>query len=544
MSEPPSPNEDLPQATIRHSRFRYWIWIVPLVAACLAGWWVYQDLARRGPTITIRFQEAKGLTAGQADVRYRGAKIGTVNSLRLSRDKQSILVKVELDKSAEGVAVEGSEFWIVRPELSAAQIRGLMTIVSGEYIHVKPGTGKRQTEFVGLEQPPVITQEGKGLKLVLWTDTLGSLERGSPVYYREIQVGEVMAVHLDDHGNGISVPVWIDEQYAPLVGSGSKFWKAGGLNLRLSLAGVSLSAESMKALIKGGIAFANPDGVHEPARDGANFALHESVLPEWLGFAPTNRAGSRISIHFKNGNGLFGGQSEVHYLGVKVGEVREVKLDERTPGVTVIADLGSSAASLAREGSLFWVVRPEISAGGVRGLQTIGSGDFIQVRPGNGKPAFEFAGSEEPPTGALQEPGLDIVLVAEKLGSIQAGSPVLYRGVKVGEVLGSELGPESQVVNIKARINAHYAPLVRRNSRFWNAGGVNVDIGLHGADIQANSLKTLIAGGVAFATPDTMLEPAPPGTPFRLYAKPEDQWLGWAPAIPLSPEGGQSASNK
>jgi paraquat-inducible protein B len=532
----PGGREGLPQAKIKPSRARFWIWLVPVVAAALVGWWVYQDFARKGPTITIRFQEAKGLTAGQADVRYRGATIGRVRSLQLTPDEQGIIVKAELDKSAAGLAVEGSEFWIVRPELSAAGVKGLMTIVSGEYIHVKPGAGKRRTEFTGLEQPPVITGEGKGLKLVLWTDKVGSLGKGSPVYYREMQVGEVMAVRLADHGNGVSVPVWIDEQYAPLVGSNSKFWKAGGLNLQMSLAGISLSAESVKALINGGIAFANPNGIQEPAKDGANFQLHESVLPEWLGFAPTNRAGSRISIHFKNGDGLLSGQSEVQYLGVKVGEVREVTLAEQQQGVTVIADLGSSAANLAREGSLFWVVRPQISAGSVRGLQTIGSGDFIQVQPGNGKPAFEFAGSEEPPPIPVSEPGLVVVLVAEKLGAVQTGSPVFYRGIKAGKVIASELGPESQVVNIRAWIDPHYVPLVRRNSKFWNAGGINVDIGLFGADIQAKSFKTLISGGIAFATPDAMEEPAPGGTPFRLYDKPEDQWLGWAPAIQLPPE--------
>jgi len=315
--DPPPGHGDLPHAIVRPSRVRYWIWFIPMLAAALAGWWVYQEFARKGPTITIRFQEAKGLTAGQADVRYRGATIGSVTYLRLAKDKKDILVKAELDKSAAGLAVEGSQFWIVRPELSLAGVRGLMTIVSGEYIHVKPGTGKRQTEFVGLEQPPVITEEGNGLKIILWTDSVGSLDKGSPVYYREIQVGEVMAVNLADHGKDISVPVWIDEKYAPLVGSGSKFWKAGGLNLQMSLAGISLSAESMKAMIKGGIAFANPNGVQEPARDGANFQLHESMLPEWLAFSPTNRAGSRITIHFKNGNGLFSGQTPVKYLGLK-----------------------------------------------------------------------------------------------------------------------------------------------------------------------------------------------------------------------------------
>jgi len=166
------------------------------------------------------------------------------------------------------------------------------------------------------------------------------------------------------------------------------------------------------------------------------------------------------------------------------------------------------------------------------------------VRPGNGRPAFEFAGREEPPPAAVQAPGLDIVMVAEKLGSTQTGSPVLYRGIKVGEVLTSALGPDSQVVNIVVRIDLHYAPLVRRNSKFWNAGGINVDIGLRGLDVAASSFKTLISGGIAFATPDAMDELAASGTPFRLYDKPEDRWLGWAPIIPIAPGGEQSASNK
>ncbi len=202
--------------------------------------------------------------------------------------------------------------------------------------------------------------------------------------------------------------------------------------------------------------------------------------------------------------------------------------------VVLKASLDHDAKSLAREGSLFWIVRPQLSVGGVQGLQTIMSGSFVGVRPGSGGPTNRFFGLEQAPPVKIPGPALSIVLLAPNLSSLQERSPVFYRGIQIGEVVDFQLGADSQDVVIHVRIQEPYAPLVRKNSVFWNAGGIDVNLSLlHGTSISAESAKALVSGAVEVATPDNYQEPAVEGTPFRLYEKPLPQWKEWRPSIQL-----------
>src|SRR5437870_3589421 len=142
----------LPKARVEKAAQRYWIWIVPALAAAFVAWLVYRTVAEAGPAITILFKSGKGIEVGKTAIKYRGVTIGTVHSLKLSPDRQYVMVEAVLGKSAAGIASEGSEFWIVEPEVSLEAIRGLRTIVSGDYIQVKPGNGKPATKFIGIEE--------------------------------------------------------------------------------------------------------------------------------------------------------------------------------------------------------------------------------------------------------------------------------------------------------------------------------------------------------------------------------------------------------
>ena len=166
------------------------------------------------------------------------------------------------------------------------------------------------------------------------------------------------------------------------------------------------------------------------------------------------------------------------------------------------------------------------------GLQTIVSGDYITVQPGNGARTNLFIGANKEPIEPAK--GLEILLLAPKLGSLQPQSPVFYRDIQVGEVLDCRLNDDAREVVIHARIREEYAPLVRVNSTFWNAGGVNIHIGLFsGANISAESAQTLISGGIEFATPPDFQDAATNGVVFILNEKSEDEWGKWSPAIHL-----------
>jgi len=248
------------------------------------------------------------------------------------------------------------------------------------------------------------------------------------------------------------------------------------------------------------------------------------------------QSGPAITIQFDEGMGLQANHTPIRYRGVRVGDVRSVGLTKDTRHIVVEARLDRSSATLAREGSLFWVVRPEAGAGWLRGLETIVAGSYIQVRPGKGRPAKTFVGLERIPTAEPPNGGLEIALTASKLGSISAGSPVFYRELEVGAVQNVALSSDASSVTIHLLIEPRYVTLVRADSKFWNAGGFNLDLGFLGVKLKTTSLKSLVMGGVAFASPTNLAPPAVSGATFQLNDRVEEKWLKWSPSIKLPPE--------
>jgi paraquat-inducible protein B len=261
------------------------------------------------------------------------------------------------------------------------------------------------------------------------------------------------------------------------------------------------------------------------------------MVAGYLVFRRAQEYGDKITIRFRNVSGLKIGQTPIKYRGVSIGEVTGVELGRNHQYVLVRARLQRSAASIARDGSRFWIVRPEVGIGNITGLATIVSGPHIEAWPGDGEPRSEFVGLEVSPV-ALEQKGLRIVLLSGHLGSLKQGSPVYYRGIEVGAVQDYHLNTNATTVDIEVFIRQRYAKLVRNGSKFWNVSGVEVKIGLlRGAEINVESLRSLVAGGITFATPiDPKDLPAKNGMAFHLYKKPEKEWLEWAPEIRILPE--------
>jgi paraquat-inducible protein B len=258
----------------------------------------------------------------------------------------------------------------------------------------------------------------------------------------------------------------------------------------------------------------------------------------WMVFREFQNRGPEITIEFADGSGVTADKTELHHKGVSVGVVTGVELKPDLEGALVRVRLHKSAARIAREGSLFWIVHPEISLTGVRGLDTLLSGPKMSVRPGTGPNRNHFVGLERTPPPELPEQGKAYILQAEQLGSLTTGAGVFYRQMKVGAVETSRLADDATSVLIRIHVEAPYADLIRTNTRFWNAGGFSFKVGLRGAELKNTSLESMLSGGVAFATPepgkgDALAPLAPEGTVFHVSADPEKEWTQWSPKIPL-----------
>jgi paraquat-inducible protein B len=277
--------EEIPRARVKRRRLFRLVWIVPVIAIAIAAALVWHRMQDYGPQITVTFNDGGGLRPGQTPVRYRGVQVGEVSGVSLSKDERSAVVRIRLTKFGEGMAREGSDFWIVRPRVGFGQITGLSTVLSGPEIAVKPGKKENAAkyEFSGLETPP-IALEG-GLRIILRAER-PKMRVDAPVYYRGVEVGVVHKLDLAPNALSADVHVVIYPRYVGLVREGSAFWDVSGVNVRGGiLKGVEVQFESLRAFITGGIEFATPPGSAR-AKQGTVFFLHEEPKKEWLAWAP------------------------------------------------------------------------------------------------------------------------------------------------------------------------------------------------------------------------------------------------------------------
>ncbi len=280
------PPTKLPRARVKPLPKFPLIWLVPALAAGAAAWLVFASLRQMGPVITITFLNGNGLQANQTTLKYHGVRVGEVTSVQLTKDLQRVTAQVRLQRSAAGLAREGSEFWVVRPEVSGGGLHGLETIVSGPYIQAQPGDGRLQKEFIGLET--ALPDEGRNGKfeIIVTTPQISTLSIGSSVYYRGVEVGAVSYFALNNSAQNVNIHLLIETNFAPLICAGTKFWNAGGISVRLKLLGINVSAENFKSLIIGGIAFATPTDPGPPAHSGDTFPLYAKSDNAWLNWSP------------------------------------------------------------------------------------------------------------------------------------------------------------------------------------------------------------------------------------------------------------------
>jgi paraquat-inducible protein B len=286
--EEPELDEAVPAARVRRRRWlpTIIVWLVPIVAAVVAGYLVYGRLQEFGPEITLKFADVTGVRPGQTEIRHRGVPVGRVDTIALGPDAKHALVTARVRREATSVAREGSVFWIVRPEVRFGGVSGLGTIVSGPYIEVRPGSGAARSEFTGLDREPL--SQRPGLRVVLAGSRLGPVRAEGPVSYRGIVVGTVTGVDLSRDSTVANVEVVIFRPYARLVRVGSRFWTLGDVEASLSLfKGLQIDLDSPRTLVTGGIAFATPENPNlPPARDGMTFVLHDKPEDDWLRWAP------------------------------------------------------------------------------------------------------------------------------------------------------------------------------------------------------------------------------------------------------------------
>jgi paraquat-inducible protein B len=303
------------------------VWVIPILAILIGGWMLYRSISSKGPEVRIRFETADGIVAGKTELRCRSVNVGRVTRVELSEDLGSVLVYCTMDAGNEKLLRKGSRFWVVRPRVSAADISGLGTLLTGVYIELEPGTGALgPRKWNGRETPPATNRSVPGLRLTLVSEEAGSLSVGAPVYYRGYEVGRVESRKLDTDGRRITYELFIREQYESLVRANTKFWNTSGIDIAAGVDGFKIRTPSFQAMVSGGVSFAVQDGIVAGAlaKDGTAFHLHRNLDEAASStFEPT----LKLLLLFDQSVRGLSQSAPVEYRGIMIGRVTNISFD-------------------------------------------------------------------------------------------------------------------------------------------------------------------------------------------------------------------------
>jgi paraquat-inducible protein B len=245
-------------------------------------WRLYSDFkhARHyGKEITLSTSRTVSIGKG-TPIRYQGVTVGEVTKLLpdFTDNKTDIKARI-LPEYVANLALEGSYFQIITPEVSIKGIKNLDTLLNA-YIDVTPGHGKAQFAFELRSEP----RQEPGVRFTLQAEARDSLEAGTPVLYREMEVGKVTSVELGAFADRIIIGIEIDKGYAYLVRENTRFWNVSGVDVSLGLSGAHIKAGTVDSVIRGGIAFAIPESpaLQPVAKENQSFFLYPEAQEEWL----------------------------------------------------------------------------------------------------------------------------------------------------------------------------------------------------------------------------------------------------------------------
>ncbi|WP_448213975.1 MlaD family protein [Colwellia sp. MEBiC06753] len=487
-----------------------------------------KNTAQQRLSFEILLPSAKGVKVGTR-ILYRGEVAGAIHQIK-HIDGQ-VKLTAGLFPEFDFMLKQGSQFWLVEASLSLAGLNDTDALFGGNYFSVNVGSGAATDQFVGYLSAPKKPLNAEGLQIAINASAGGSLAPSSPISYRGITVGQIDNVALAQDGKQVLINATIDEKHRHLIGNDTRFYQAGGVTVIGGLGNFSVKTESASTMLTGGISFYNSSSFEQEQEqeieEGTSFKLYENLLQ-------AQNAGLAIKVEFDDVGSLHAAMP-VKYQQQQVGMVERLVYREDGYGVTAIILLNEQGKKFAVAGSKFWLATPELGLVGSQNLGAILDGGVVAVLPGNGEQLTTFHAEQVPPAVSRLPFGLNLTLIADTLGSVRVGNPVLYRQVKVGTVIGVDLAATADKVNIFINIADRYRNLVSPDSQFWNSSGFSVDAGIFsGVQIDSESIETLLSGGIAFATPEESdAGKANQGQQFILNSTVDESWQQWQPKIAI-----------
>ena len=494
---------EVQSAKIRQPRRISPFWLLPIAAFAIGCLLFFQILQERGHMITIRFNEGDGITAGKTAIRYQGLQIGMVKKVYFVDNLKSVEVEAEINPEARSVLKEGTQFWVVKPTASLAGVSGLDTLVSGNYITLKPSddpNAKSEDEFIAQDEPPVAIATDGALLIKLVSDDLGSLTTGSQVYFRKAPVGQVADYRFSTDRKKVEIDILINKKDVSLVKKNSRFWNISGVNVKAGISGVDLSMDSLASVVMGGVAFDSPDN-DEPAEQGQSYALY----PDYK----SAKRGVNIQILVPMDEGLKLQETGIFHKNVQVGVLTDLDIpvendsifeqlqpEQKKGMLKGVLLIDPNYVHLFKTDTKILLREPKFSLNKEQ-ISKIGElfrGDYFDVLSGSGEAKTQFTVEKEEDFLLHLPNMLALTFQASESYGVDEGQGIYYNDVQIGEILKRKLTLNN--VEFQGVIYPPYRHLVGQNSKFVAISNLDVNIGLDGLRIKAGSPSDWVKGGV------------------------------------------------
>lgn len=489
MSEPKNLDSSIEQVNIKNERGISPLWALPFLALCLGGWLVYSALMEAGERVQIYFDDAQGLIAGRTTIRYQGLEVGMIKNITLSKNLSNIYVDADIYPEATDLLRDNTQFWLVKPQASLTGISGLDALVSGNYIAILPGSGEVKTTFTALANSPAIQPDPTGLSVTLRSKDLGSISVGSKIYYKKIPIGEVYNFKLDHETDKVRIKALIQEQYAHLITSKSRFWNASGVGANIGFNGVDVQFESLSALIGGAIAVDSPDD-GEAIENGKEFRLYSNIK--------TAGRGIPIKITLPDNNQISPNGSAIMYRGLEIGQINSLKLSDDKKDIIASATVEPAFTDYLNNGSRFVLEEAKLGLSGVENIGNLVRGNFLTLLPGNGEKSRTFTAIRKPELLKLDSKALTFSLYADRSFGLMSGTTILYKGIKVGSI--THVALVNDRIKFDAMILEEYKHLIKSKNKFFVSGSVSAEFTDSGVSIDVPPTQSLISGSISFTS--------------------------------------------
>ncbi|WP_373778685.1 MlaD family protein [Glaesserella sp.] len=493
--------ETLP-AKVRQPRKISPFWLLPIVAFAVGCLLFFQILREQGESITIRFNEGDGITAGKTAIRYQGLQIGQVKKVYFVDDLKQVEVEAEINPEAKSVLKEGTKFWLVKPSASLAGVSGLDALVSGNYITLLPEEGDRKSQynFIAEDDAPAVSATDGDLLIRLVANDLGSITVGASVYFRKVPVGSIADYRFTTDQKKIEIDVIIDKKYANLVKKDSHFWNISGISVDAGLtSGLNISVDSLASIVQGAVAFDSPDD-SEVADQGQAFDLYDSLK--------SAQRGTTVKVTIPAVANLKINETPVYYQNIQVGVLSSLQMtpivadgeqlnnDDSQQTFTGTLLIDPNHADLLRTGSQILLKEPRFNLNKEQ-ISKIGElfrGIFFDIEKGSGEPKYEFEVYKESDYLLSRPNILAINLTSPQSYGVEQGQGIYYNDIQIGEILKRDISLDN--VKFQAIIFPSYRHLVSGDSKFVAISNVDVSVGLDGVRVHAGSPSDWLKGGI------------------------------------------------